>query len=360
MKQKDNRIFIYGDIGFDWWSGGDNSADGFMKRFREAEEAFDSIELHINSSGGSIFDGLPIYNLVRHSRAEVTTFVDGCAFSMAGIIALAGAKVKMYEASLLHIHSPLAGLYGNAEQMRGTADELDTFEAPLVASVAARCKKKKEDVKALWFDYKDHFFTPEEALEAGLIDEIVSEKAVFPKGMTAEKARKMPLDSVREAYKAAYNRPKEGVIRRLFGASKEDTKKQEPFKIINRMEEIDISKIIELLGLSETATEDEILGAISSMQEELAELKKKEEDPEGQDDPSKTPDPAPEVAALKKIASQISALYSRMEEMDKTVKDLAKTPEETGGGARKTSDFKARGLREQYAAWLGEGRNILD
>ena len=87
-------LYIYGDIVSYEWDESDVSAFGFKK---ELEELGDILELnvHINSLGGSTYQGLTIYNLLKQHKSKINMYIDGIAASAASIIAMAGDKVYM-------------------------------------------------------------------------------------------------------------------------------------------------------------------------------------------------------------------------------------------------------------------------
>lgn len=166
-------ILIYGLIGQDL-SGEGNAAKSFLKDFQELERTAKRIHIRINSPGGSVWEGLPIFNAIRASKAEVHTYVDGIAYSMAAMITLAGHQIHMAKGSLLMLHNVSTGEYGNAEKMRKAADQMDKYDAILAELIAERSGKSADFVRANWMNYCDNYFTPEEAKAAGLIDFIES------------------------------------------------------------------------------------------------------------------------------------------------------------------------------------------
>ena len=83
------------------------------------------ITLSLNSPGGSVFDGLAIYNALRSSGANVTVKVMGIAASIASVIAMAGKKIVMPENTFMMVHNPWSFAIGNANDMREMADVLD-------------------------------------------------------------------------------------------------------------------------------------------------------------------------------------------------------------------------------------------
>ena len=86
-------ILIYGDIGADPWGGESVGALDFVRALADLNVA--TLTARINSYGGSVADGLAIYNALRRHPAAVTTAIDGVAVSIASLIAMAGDTVQM-------------------------------------------------------------------------------------------------------------------------------------------------------------------------------------------------------------------------------------------------------------------------
>jgi len=129
-----------------------------------------NIKLRINSPGGSVFDGLAIYNALRAHPARVTTRIEGVAASIASVIALAGDHVTAADASFVMIHNPWGMAIGNAQDMRDTADVLDKL-GNTIAEIYAR--KTGDSVAEMLEKMSDEtWYSGSEALEAGLIDEV--------------------------------------------------------------------------------------------------------------------------------------------------------------------------------------------
>lgn len=158
-------ISIYDEIGM--WGV---TAKQFISDLKALGDVKD-ITVSINSPGGSVFDGLTIYNALRASGANVTVKVMGIAASIASIIAMAGKKIIMPENSFMMIHNPLNVIYGNADDMREMADILDKVGSSLVATYVARTGKSEEEVKALMD--AETYMTAAEAKELGFADEVI-------------------------------------------------------------------------------------------------------------------------------------------------------------------------------------------
>jgi ATP-dependent protease ClpP protease subunit len=181
-------IYIYGDIGESWWEE-TVSAAAFVKELNQIDA--DAITVRINSIGGSVPDGLAIFNALRRHKATITTEVDGMAFSIASLIAMAGDKVHMANNAMLMIHAPWTYAAGNSAELRELADQLDTWAAAMSTSYAARTGDQPA-MLALLTDGKDHYYTAEEALVEKFIDAVTD-----PMPVAASAARDMPLNRYR-------------------------------------------------------------------------------------------------------------------------------------------------------------------
>lgn len=160
-------IYIYGDIGESWWEESTSAAD-FVRELNALTN--EEIVIRINSVGGSVPDGLAIYNAIQRHPSKITIHVDGMAASIASLIALA-ADCSMAENAIMMIHAPMSVVAGNAAEMRVRADELDKWSEAMAVSYARKTGKTTEEVQA-WLDGEDHYFTAAEAQAEGLVDSI--------------------------------------------------------------------------------------------------------------------------------------------------------------------------------------------
>ena len=164
------------------------NAKSFLTEFRALKAK--NVDLYINSPGGSVIEALAIFNGMRASGKNITVHVLGIAASAASYIAMAGDKVVMPKNTLMFLHNPINGVYGNAEDLRDAADDLDKMGGMLAATYAKRWKgdeKALADVLA-----NESLLTADECLEYGLCDEVVDEikaTASFDVGMLPPAAR---------------------------------------------------------------------------------------------------------------------------------------------------------------------------
>jgi ATP-dependent Clp endopeptidase proteolytic subunit ClpP len=170
-KSEKAEIWIYEEIGQDFWTGGGVTAKNFQKELSAITAK--QIDLHINSPGGAVFDGVAIYNLIKQHPANVTTYIDGIAASIASVIALAGDKVVMAANALYMMHNPSGMVMGTAADMRSLADVLDKIRGTMTGVYAAKSKRTDDEISSL-LD-AETWMTADEAMEFGFVDEIADE-----------------------------------------------------------------------------------------------------------------------------------------------------------------------------------------
>lgn len=164
-------IWIYESIGEDFWSGGGVTAKKFQEELSGIKAG--QIDLHINSPGGAVFDGVAIYNMLRQHGAKITAYIDGLAASIASVIALAGDRVVMAANALFMIHNPSGLVMGSAADMRKMADVLDKIRSTMSGVYAGKSGKAEAEINEM-LD-AETWMTAAEAKDAGFVDEIADE-----------------------------------------------------------------------------------------------------------------------------------------------------------------------------------------
>lgn len=160
-------LLLYGEIG-SWFD--DNDA-GSVLRDLEKVSKNEALTVRIHSEGGYVTEGLAIYNQLKSHPKDVHIIIDGIAASMASVVAMAGDKVYMPENSFMMIHSPWAGVVGDAEDMRKTADTLDSFEKSLISIYSKKTGMDEETLKDMLV--AETWLSSSDALSLGFIDEII-------------------------------------------------------------------------------------------------------------------------------------------------------------------------------------------
>lgn len=168
---KSAEVFIFGDIGESWWDE-TVTAKQFVKDFAGIDA--DEITVRINSYGGSVTDGIAIYNAIKRHPANVTVSIEAAAYSIASLIAMAGDTVEMADNALLMIHAPWGYAVGNSADLRDMADTLDKYAQAMASSYVSKSGMDQADVLALLTDGQDHWYTAAEAQAAGFIDSITN------------------------------------------------------------------------------------------------------------------------------------------------------------------------------------------
>jgi ATP-dependent Clp protease protease subunit len=166
-------IWLYDQVGEGWFGG--MSAKTFVAEVQKLGKV-DTINLHINSPGGSVFDGVAIYNSLNSHPARIEVDVDGVAASIASLIAMAGDEIRMAANAMMMIHDPMGFAMGGAEDMRKTADLLDQIKGVIANTYAKRTGKKEADVMALMAE--ETWMTAAEAQDAGFADTVTEEQRI--------------------------------------------------------------------------------------------------------------------------------------------------------------------------------------
>lgn len=127
-----------------------------------------ALDVRINSPGGSVFDGMAIYNLVKQHPAKVTAYVDGIAASMASVIAMAADEIVIPDNALLMIHDPRASASGTADDMLAVAAMLEKIAGQMAEIYQARTGQEIDAIRE-WMA-AETWFTGGEAVENGFAD----------------------------------------------------------------------------------------------------------------------------------------------------------------------------------------------
>lgn len=166
-KASEATVYIYDEIG---WFG--ISAEDFIKDFNAIDAK--TINIRLNTPGGSVFDGTAIFNAIRQHKSKTITHIDGLAASIGSIIALASDEVRMAENAFFMLHEAWSIVIGNADIMREEAELLDKVDGVIAKTYMDKTGKDKKEIKKLM--KKETWMTADEAKEMGFIDVIDGEK----------------------------------------------------------------------------------------------------------------------------------------------------------------------------------------
>ena len=187
-------LYIYGNIegdSVDWRTGekieSETSAD-HIRREIEAYGDVKTVELHINSMGGSVFEANAIVNYLRRLKADTIAYVDAFACSAASAIVCACDMVFMLRNSVMMIHNPWTVAIGNAKELRKVADDLDLLSEAFATVYLDKADGKLDEKRLTKLLDEETYLTAEQAYDLGLCDKIEQFDAVMQEPDSAAKA----------------------------------------------------------------------------------------------------------------------------------------------------------------------------
>jgi len=160
-------VWIYDEIGEGFFGEG-VSAKQFISELNDITAK--NIDLHVNSPGGLVRDGLAIHNAIARHPANITGYVDGGAWSIASTAVLAANTVVMAENSTMMIHSAWARVMGNAVELRHRADVLEKHDQAIAGIYQRKSGQDTEVIQDAMA--AETWYTAEEAVEFGLADRV--------------------------------------------------------------------------------------------------------------------------------------------------------------------------------------------
>ena len=168
---KERVVFLVGPVN-------DQSANLVVAQllFLESENPDKDIHFYINSPGGSVSAGMAIFDTMNFIKPDVSTLCTGMAASMGAFLLAAGAKGKRFSLpnSRVMIHQPLGGAQGQATDIEIHAREILRLRGVLNGILAERTGQTLEKITADM--ERDFFMSPKEALDYGLIDQVLERR----------------------------------------------------------------------------------------------------------------------------------------------------------------------------------------
>lgn len=165
-------LMIYGRIGGGGWFDEGITAVDVAALLREAGNG--PINVRVNSPGGDVFDGVAIHSLLARHPGTITVYVDGLAASAASFIMLAGDRIVSARNAFIMIHDAMTGTYGNKDTHTRAIDLLDKVSGNIADMYAERAGEDADYWRALMLENGEdgRWYTGQEALDAGLVDEL--------------------------------------------------------------------------------------------------------------------------------------------------------------------------------------------
>ena len=172
-EEKRAELWIYEEIGENFWGEG-VTAKQFVKDLTALD--VETIDLHINSPGGNVFDGLAIFNALRAHPATVNSYIDGLAASIATVVALAGEHVSMAANALFVIHKSFGIMMGDSDEAHDFGSLLEDIDATLTATYSAKTGMSQDAALAML--KPETRMTAPRARDLGFVDEITGSMAI--------------------------------------------------------------------------------------------------------------------------------------------------------------------------------------
>lgn len=157
-------ILLYAPIGESYFDDS-ISAKAFSEELKKLPNSIKEITLRVNSPGGSVFDGMTIYERLKNHPAKVTAYVDGLAASIASIIIMAADEVVVGDGAMIMIHKPMSFVAGNSLELERMIDVLDKIENQMINIYAKKTGMSKSEISSALS--QETWYTSDEAIEAG-------------------------------------------------------------------------------------------------------------------------------------------------------------------------------------------------
>ena len=193
VKDKEASIYIFGDIVSWELFESDVSSYSLVKEIESLPEDIETIDVFINSYGGEVAEGLAIYNVLRRYKAKVKTYCEGFACSAASVVFMAGDERIMSNASLLMIHNAWMLTWGDQNELRKYADDLETINAATIQAYMNHISISEEELKAMMD--AETWISAADALEKGFATAVVN-PAATDKAAASLRLRRQMADMI--------------------------------------------------------------------------------------------------------------------------------------------------------------------
>lgn len=321
---ENTEIDIIGAIGEDWFGEG-NTLETVRNQFATIEN---DVTVNVSSLGGDLIHALAIHDMFKAHKHRVTTNIIGATASAGTIIALGGDNIKISENSLFLGHKASLMAWGNADDLRAAAEDLDKFDSRIIAIYKKKTGKTKAEIED-WLK-EDKWITATEAKDFGLVDEVYKTKKVLNKAEITELSniKELPINFNKEMENE--NSLKMSILN-LIGFKNDETIKAENIALkeevdtlkANKVEPIDVKPYtVEIENLKRELTEkadyDAIKAELETAKADLAKALASATFIPASADPNPTGEPKPFNEGQKIIAEilanvpeHIKTLYAK-------------------------------------------------
>ncbi|MCP1638605.1 ATP-dependent Clp protease protease subunit [Streptococcus gallinaceus] len=170
----ENILFLNGTIAEESWFDDDLTPKQFKK---ELDRVDGDITVWINSPGGDCIAAAQIYNLLMERKGDVTIQIDGIAASAATVIAMAGTKVRMSPVSMMMIHDPVMGIFGNSKEMEQAISILGEVKESIINAYELKTGLSRN--KLAKFMESETWMNARTAIQLGFADEVMKRNDIL-------------------------------------------------------------------------------------------------------------------------------------------------------------------------------------
>ena len=192
----------------------------------KAATAADTVNLYINSLGGSVKEALGIYNTLKRCPAAVNVYIDGFAASAASVIAMAGDRVIMPRNTCMMLHNAAWFVYGNSRDLRKSAADLEVINMAAIQSYLLKGGDKLPAEQLTQMLDSETWLTAEDCMAYGLADEYAATDADL--GATAERFRAARAASSKTPEGELFKNPPEFLAAALAKMEEKPTQNEPP------------------------------------------------------------------------------------------------------------------------------------
>jgi ATP-dependent Clp protease protease subunit len=212
-----------------------------VKKTLEQVEGLETLNIYINSPGGSVFAGLAIYNMLSRNTAKKIVHIDGVAASMASVIALVGDEIYMPSNAFMMIHKPWTFAVGNADDLRKTADDLDSIEQGLMKVYEENLREGVDIEEVKEMVSNETWLTADEASKYFNVEVISAKQVAASAKHLLSKYKNVPKELLKE--------DESDVERIVANAKKEAYERRWENKTDKELEKIKLQNELDLLSL---------------------------------------------------------------------------------------------------------------
>ncbi len=259
----DNELFIYGVIDPFAMEGDGVRAIDVIDSLQRISG--DTVLARINSPGGSVTEGIAIYNALKADGRRVIVRVDAMAGSIASVIMLAGDEIVIAETASVMIHDPWAVAIGSSDEMRAMADEIDRLKGIILNIYTARTGMERAELEALMAS--ETYMSASDAIERGFADRVdmPMQIAACEKLSPEALAKLISIATVRASVMetpipaaTAANLDRSVVMTDLHPAVKEEAAKIDETKLRDEAAKAERTRVSTILNLARKAKVEEI------------------------------------------------------------------------------------------------------